>query len=742
MNVALVPSILLTGFVAMASQIVLARELLTVFYGNELSMAFILAGWLVSGAAGSALLGRLAGRMGLKEPSFSFCQLALSMLLPLSVVLIRSIKPSLGVNPGEAIPLFPMITASLITLAPSCVTLGFLFALSCRLYGVPISRGAGAAGKVYSLEAAGAMAGGLVTSFALIKFMSPMQIMAALGMITALSAALVAFFSKEYRGRFRVMAASAAAVSVCLWASVSGSWNGLDMLLTRMQWPDRELVSSENSIYGSISVVRSGSQFSFFGNGLHLYTVPDARASEESAHFALLEHPAPETVLIVGGGPGIVEEAAKHPLKRIDYVELDPLMVKTALDILPPEYTAAFSDGRVSVKFGDARRLIRDSPGGYDVIILSLGDPYTAQLNRFYTSEFFKEARDALRPGGVLSFGLGSSESYIGDDLARFLGSVYATLKEAFADVKVLPGDTAYFVSSAQGGATTSDYRVLMDRASSRGVDMKYVREYYLFSRFSSRSIAQTESALAPEPGSAARINTDFRPISYYYDIVFWTARFKGSLFGRIMKGATEKNLWAAAVCVLAALSIWGIAGAFLRRPLSEAALAAVVANGFSQMALQVVIILSFQILYGYLFYRLGLILTMFMAGLASGGWCGTILARNPAARGRVLVAAECALFAYSLALMPLFRALGGAGQLSAARPGEGLVFFILPIVSGFTGALIFPAANAVCMESGDDVQRRQGLPTGPIFPVRASGRWPPGRFSYLWRGYRQRAGS
>ena len=55
MKKAIISSIILVGFIAMSSQIVLVRELLVVFYGNELSVAFILAGWLIAGAIGSAL---------------------------------------------------------------------------------------------------------------------------------------------------------------------------------------------------------------------------------------------------------------------------------------------------------------------------------------------------------------------------------------------------------------------------------------------------------------------------------------------------------------------------------------------------------------------------------------------------------------------------------------------------------------------------------------------------------------
>ena len=50
--------VLTVGFTAMAAQIIYVRELLTVFYGNELSISFMLACWLLAGAIGSGVLGR------------------------------------------------------------------------------------------------------------------------------------------------------------------------------------------------------------------------------------------------------------------------------------------------------------------------------------------------------------------------------------------------------------------------------------------------------------------------------------------------------------------------------------------------------------------------------------------------------------------------------------------------------------------------------------------------------------
>jgi len=53
-------AILAKGFSGLVAQILLLRELLIVFSGNELSIGIILANWLILGAIGSYLVGRRA----------------------------------------------------------------------------------------------------------------------------------------------------------------------------------------------------------------------------------------------------------------------------------------------------------------------------------------------------------------------------------------------------------------------------------------------------------------------------------------------------------------------------------------------------------------------------------------------------------------------------------------------------------------------------------------------------------
>ena len=77
------------------------------------------------------------------------------------------------------------------------------------------------------------------------------------------------------------------------------------------------LLAAQNSIYGSLAVVGTDASRSLFENGLIVMTVPDPAAAEEAVHFALLEHPEPHRLLLIGGGMnGSIAEALAHPQPR------------------------------------------------------------------------------------------------------------------------------------------------------------------------------------------------------------------------------------------------------------------------------------------------------------------------------------------------------------------------------------------------------------------------------------------
>ncbi len=118
---------------------------------------------------------------------------------------------------------------------------------------------------------------------------------------------------------------------------------------------------------------------------------------------ALMAHPAPRRVLVVGGGDGgAVREIARHPeIERIDWCEIDADVVACSREWLP-SVAQANDDSRVVLTIGDGSEFIRDHKEAYDVIVVDSTDP-GGLAEPLFGAPFYRDVRRALRPGGIVS---------------------------------------------------------------------------------------------------------------------------------------------------------------------------------------------------------------------------------------------------------------------------------------------------------------------------------------------------
>ena len=159
--------IFMAGFAASIGQILVIRELLVIFYGNELSTGLILACWLLCTAAGSGLTGRICRK---KPPDFRVLLAGFAVFcaaLPATIVWIRAARAFWSIPSGELLSPGMMLVIGFCATAPVCFLSGGLFAVAWELCR------AGAKGEersisVYLAESLGAGAGGLVFYFILL----------------------------------------------------------------------------------------------------------------------------------------------------------------------------------------------------------------------------------------------------------------------------------------------------------------------------------------------------------------------------------------------------------------------------------------------------------------------------------------------------------------------------------------------------------------------------------------------
>ena len=704
-------AILILGLSSITAQIVLTRELLVVFYGNELSIGLILGVWLLMGGFGAWAFGHISDKISKKLAVFIICQLLSSFLVLVSVISIRWIRPVFDILPGELVSLSIIALSSLAILSPICLLVGFLFTLSCRILKIYGSEGVGQVGYAYALEALGAALGGLLSNLLLIKIFASFDIVLfifGLNLIAALWLAKYCAVSRYKRDALRICVA--VILLALIFLKTTHKLDLLDGRTKEIEWKGFNLLENRNSIYGNLNVTKRDSLYSFFNNGVLMFSVPDLLAQEENVHFAMLQRPDAKKVLLIGGGPGgALWEILKYPVERVDYVELDPTLIKLSEKYLRDSEFFSLNNPRVNVIQTDGRFYIQNTKNLYELIILNLPDPYTAQLNRFYTLEFFTAAHRRLREDGVLCFSLSSSENYISEELAVFLSSIYSTLKSVFKNIKVVPGDTAYFLASSGQEVLTLDHNTLAKRLKRHSIQTQFVRDYYLFSKLSEERLAYMNDRL--RAGHRVRINRDFSPISYYYDMVLWSTHFNNNL-KLFLKRLTNNALFTAAAFVYIAILSCGLFWK-RRKNAKGSVLVAVATTGFSEIGFQLIVIIAFQVLYGYLYYKLGIIITSFMIGLGAGGFIMTKRLDSLKDPYREFTKVQAAICLYPLLLPVVFYMLHVTESGLLKNLGSSVIFTLLPVVAGVMGGLQFPLANKICFEREERLGRVAGLNYG-----------------------------
>jgi spermidine synthase len=696
----------LIGCSAVLGQIVLMRELIVVFNGNEISLGIMLATWLFWTATGSSLCSSIALSGNRARRAVAALECLLGVSLPPTIWALRAARSFFQTVPGELLGLGPMLLTALVCLSLFCTVCGALFAVAAQMVETECNVPARAAtSTAYLLEAAGSACGGLVASVVLLRYLDAFQIATVVALLN-FGMASVLLLQMRWK-QVAVLAAAGALLALPLLLWVAPLWNRAAQ--DRM-WRGFHLIGSRDSIYGNLAVTETGTIRSLYDNGVLLANAPDESAAEEAVHYALLEHPAPRRLLLIGGSAnGSIAQALQHPtIERIDAVELDPALLDMARQFFPAESAAARSDPRLHQHSADGRAYLKSANGTFDVILLDVPDPQTAQLNRFYTAEFFRSARDHLAPGGLLALQLRSSEDTLSPDLAEFLRCIHRTLREVFPYIAVIPGETIHFFAATQPHVVTEDPQTLLARLQQRKLKTQYVREYFIPFRMMPDRMAQIDAQLRPL--AATPVNRDFAPIAYSFNVVLWSAQFKSGYAAWFRTAAHlpfAPILGATLLLLLLVAALLAFAPQRERR--THAAAYCMAATGFTMMALQIFLLLAFQSVYGYVYHQLTLLIGLCMAGMACGSWLGIRrMGLCSHHSGRAMATTQFMLALSGPALLLAVSLLAKISGTAATWLAAQCAFPALAALSGMLGGYQFPIASEIYLR--DNRGRRGAL--------------------------------
>lgn len=610
------------GASGIIAQIVLLRELLLSFLGNELTLGIILANWLILEAAGSFLIGKTVEKVEKKIEVYVFLQIFFSVALPFSIYLCRIFKSLLLVTPGEGLGFVPILYSSFLILLPVSLSHGALFTYGSKLYAQAEEKDATSIGKVYILETVGSIIGGLLITFLLVQYFNSFKIAFMISLLNALISASLLWPGERplLQAKHLSWFLSIFYVLLFLFLLFSPTSNKIHQSSLQQQWRGLNVIHNENSIYGNITVTQRGEQFTFFTDGVPSITtpVPDIASIEDMVHFSMLLHEIPQSILILSGGAGgMIHEILKYPVIRLDYVELDPLLLKLIHQFQTPLTQSELSDPRVKIHDTDGRFFVSRTQDRFDIIFIGLSAPQELQTNRLFSSEFFSMARKKMKTGGILVLTLPGSLTYISPELRDLNGCILDTLKRNFQYVRIIPGDTNLYFASDSEKLIMADPQTLTKRLAERKVKTNLFTESYVEYRLHERWQHWYQKSMEREK---VRTNSDFRPLGVFFSLSYWNALFSpylSNLFKYFEKLSLGWMAW-----ITAFLTLF-LAMLFLKKPrFSDSSLPyAIFTSGFANMIFDLAIIFTFQTLYGYLYYQIGLLITIFMVGIALGSF-------------------------------------------------------------------------------------------------------------------------
>jgi len=627
--------IIATGISSVVTQLLIIREFLAQFQGNEFIIALILFNWLILGGIGT-ILARWVTR-DLWAPTanrLGWLSLILAGLPAVQILAIRFLRDVFFIH-GSSVGFYPTLSYSFLIIAPYCLMIGFVLPYS--LFVIRAEKPDYPGARIYIIDNLGDVSGGALFSFALVFLVTPLKAVFWANLPLLLTAFLL-LSRNFFRSRIAIYLGTGMTFIILI--------AGIFLEPASLFPPSGKLVYYKESRYGRIEVQKDQEQFTLFVGGVPQFGSQNLSIAEETIHYPLAQLPRVQNILLISAEGGMMTELEKYRPASIDYVELDPKVAEVEF-----RFKMIKKIPGLKVIYQDGRSYLADSNKIYDAIIVNLSEPDTFQINRFFTDRFFDLARRHLARHGVLSFAMKGFENYLAEPQRQKLSSLYNTVNDYFKHVLLLPGQKIFFLCSSQ--PLNTDIPALLAR---KNIPTRYIKGYY-YGNLTHERIERLNALIDPLTPK----NRDDYPQLMRLMFQQWFAKFSTSPTGFIAVLAV--------VCMV-----------YLIRISAEEFV--LFSTGFTVMGSEILVIFAFQIFFGYIYFQIGLIVTVFLAGLLPGAWVGDRLRYRSK---QTLALADGLLILLMVVLIVALR------QGSYGLPASFFLFygFVVSLICGFQ----FPVA-------------------------------------------------
>ncbi|MCJ7778162.1 MAG: 4Fe-4S binding protein, partial [Sedimentisphaerales bacterium] len=609
------------GLFTIAAQALLFRDFITTFEGSDISVGIFFGSWFLWIGLGALLVYRAETFAEKLLKNIEFLFLGYLPAFVVELVLIIQARELAGIESYALLSIKAILLLSIMVNAPVSIITGMLFPLACRWVQKDQEL---AVSRVYIIEAAGSFLGGLGTTLLLGVGVSSARIFFILAFIVSFSF----FCVRLAKSKKWVWAFVPICICVCLIAGVD---NKLSQQLQIIKW---EKLLPKDTLKGSFQTAQSEylygiyqGQWQAVREGSVCETLPDKSSTGRIAAIGLCQNPDAKRILVIGSGLGLCYEFLRLPqIERVTWAHCDNEYVREVDRFIPPEFKV--SDERFYRLVGDVRSLLAKERRYYDLVILNLPDATSSVLNRYYTLEFYRQIKEALRPGGVLGIRIAGGENIMGTELINLGASTKLTLEKVFSQLVLTPGEDTWFIAS-DSGKLTGDPGSLRDRfATIKGGADVFPPEALLSVYLPDRAAVALENYSGADLPERLLINRDSRPLTHLYSLLL-AAKQSGAPGTKFVKYLVLAGPLAFVVPILVFIALravyilrnesLGLKTTQKDNSSSFDSTFLVFSAGWVGIGVVIVLMYLYQTYFGSLYLYIGVISSVFMAGLTAG---------------------------------------------------------------------------------------------------------------------------
>jgi spermidine synthase len=415
-------AIALSGFCALAAQVIWTRVLSLLFGASTYTFSLILAVFLIGLGIGSSLGSVIAKTVERPRVALGWCQMLNVGAMAWSAYMLMESLPYWPINTSITTSIWYNFQLDFVrafwAVLPGPILWGASFPLALAAVARRGEDPGRLVGGVYAANTVGAIFGSVIASLVLVYWFGSQRAQQVLMIVSGMSGLLLLAPAEMSAAPVKrplrwaapvllIIALGVAAFLIRTVPTIPGILVAYGRYAATWMGQQGDIFYVGEGLSSSVAVSRFGDVMNYHNAGkVQASSQPqDMRLQRMLGHFTTLVPKAPKKVLVIGCGAGATAGAVSidENVEVLTIAEIEPLVPRVVSEHFGEHNFHVVRNPKTHVVIDDARHFLLTTDEKFDAITSDPLDPWVKGAATLYTKEFFELAKSKLNPGGTVT---------------------------------------------------------------------------------------------------------------------------------------------------------------------------------------------------------------------------------------------------------------------------------------------------------------------------------------------------